>query len=104
MRRVGVSVNKREGDAFHILRAQLWHESPYRFFVKRQPYAAMRVDALGHRETKGARHQRLRLVDRKVILIVAALGTDIEHVTETFRRDQRCPRAPALDDGVGSER
>ena len=101
---IGVSVNKGECDAFHILCAQLWHQRPYGCFVKRQPDATMRVDALGHREAKRARHQRLRLVDRKVILIVAALGADIEHVAKTFRRDQRRLRASALDDGVGCER
>ena len=101
---IGVGMKEGDGDAFHVLRAQSWHQRPHGGFVKRQPHAAMRVDALRHREAKRARHQRLRLVDREIILIVAALGADIEHVAETFRRDQRRLRAPAFDDGVGCER
>jgi hypothetical protein len=93
-----------EGYAFHILRTQLGHEGTHGGFVERQPHGALRVDALGDRETQRARRQRFRLVDRKVVLIVTALGTDIEHVAETLRCDKRRLRTAALDDGVGRKR
>src|SRR3954471_4334848 len=101
---IGIGVEEGEGDAFHILRAQLRHECTHGGFVERQPHGALRIDALGDRKTQGARRQRFRLVDRKVVLIVAALGTDIEHVAKTLRCDERRLRAAAFDDGVGRKR
>ena len=101
---IGIGVKEGEGDAFHIQRAQLRRECTHGGFVERQPHGALRIDALGDRETQGARRQRLRLVDRKIVLVVAALGTDIEHVAKTLRGDQRRLRAAAFDDGVGRKR
>ena len=101
---IGIGVEEGEGDDFHILRTQLGHERTHGGFVERQPHGALRVDALGDRETQSARRQRFRLIDRKVVLIVAALGTDIEHVAEALCRDKRRLRATAFDDGVGCKR
>ena len=64
----------------------------------------MHVDALRHGEPEGARHQRLRLLDGEVILVVAALGRDIERVAKAVGGDQRGARAAPLDDRVGGER
>ncbi len=101
---IGIGVQEGESDAFHFLRAQFGHQCTHGGFVERQPHGALCVDALGDRETQGARRQRFRLVDRKVVLIVAALGTDIEHIAETLRCDKRRLRSAALNDGVGRER
>ena len=101
---IGIGMEEGEGDAFHILRAQFGYQCTHSGFVERQPHGALRVDALGDRETQGAWRQRFRLVDRKVVLIVTALGADIEDVAETLRRDKRRLRAAAFDDGVGRKR
>jgi hypothetical protein len=65
---VGIGVEEGEGDAFHILRAQFGHKCTHGGFVERHPHGALRVDALGDREAQGARRQRFRLVDCKVVL------------------------------------
>src|SRR5229473_1690946 len=101
---IGIGMKEREGDALHVLRAQVGRECAHGGFIERQPHCTMRIDALGDGEAQGARRQWLRLIDRKVVLIVAALSTDIEHVAETFRRDKRRLRAAAFYDGVGCER
>ena len=67
---IGIGVEEGEGDAFHVLRAQLGHECTHGGFVERQPHGALRVDALRDRETQGARRQRFRLVDRKVEVLL----------------------------------
>src|ERR1700742_1058986 len=64
----------------------------------------MGVNALRHGEAERARHERLRLVDREIILVVTALGADIEDITESFGGDQCGLRAPAFDHGVGCKR
>ena len=51
MFRIGIGVKEGEGDAFHILRTQFGRERPHRGFVERQSHRAMRIDALGDRET-----------------------------------------------------
>ena len=73
-------------------------------FVEREPHDALDVHALGHREAERARHERRRLFEEHVVLVVAALVGDLDDVAETFGRDQRGAGALALDDGVGRER
>jgi hypothetical protein len=101
---IGIGMEEGHGDALHVPRAQVGRECAHRGFIERQPHGAMRIDALRDGEAQGARRQRLRLVDRKIVLIVAALSTDIEHVAEALRRDNRRLRAASFDDGVGRER
>ena len=101
---IGIGVQEGDRDALDVQRAQFGRERTHRRFVERQAHGAVRVDALGDGEAQGARRQRLRLVDAEIVLVVAALGADIEHVAKAFGRDQRGLRAAAFDDGVGRER
>ena len=64
----------------------------------------MHVHALGHREAQRPRHQRLGLLDREVVLVVAALVGDIEDVAKALGGQQRRARAAPLDHGVGGKR
>ena len=64
----------------------------------------MNVETLGNGEAQRARHQRARLLDGEVVLVVAALVGDIERVAEPLGGDQRRACAPPFDHGVGGER
>jgi hypothetical protein len=104
VRRVDVGMQIRDRDALDALGAQERHERAHRRLVQRQSHLAVHVDALRHGQAQGARHQRLRLLDGQVVLVVAALVGDIEHVAEPLGRDQRRARAAPLDHRVGGER
>jgi hypothetical protein len=92
------------GDALYAVRLELLSQRRYRALVEGETHLAMDVDAFRHRETPRARHQRPRLLDGEVVLVVAALVGDIEHVAEALGGDQRRAGASPLDDGVGGER
>ena len=91
-------------DALDLQLSQFRRERAHGCFVQREANRAVRVDALGHGEAQAAGRQRLRLVDAEIVLVVAALGRDIEHVAEAIGGDQRGLGAAPLDDGVGRKR
>ena len=64
----------------------------------------MNVDALGDSQAARARHQRHRLFDHDVVLVVTALVTDLEHVPEALGRDQGGACSLTLEDCVGRQR
>lgn len=103
---LGIGVRVQEGDrhALDLQLTQFWRECTDSSFVQREADGAVRIDALGHGKAQAARCQRLRLVDAEIVLVIAALGADIEHVAKAVGRDQRCPGAAALDDRVGRQR
>jgi hypothetical protein len=101
---IGVGVQEGDCDALDLQFTQFGRECAHRRFVEREADGAVRVDALGHGEAQTARRQRPRLIDGEVVLVVAALGADIEHVAKAVGRDQRRLGAAALDDRVGRER
>ena len=74
-----------------------------RGLVQRPQYPAVHVDPLRHHEPALARHERQRLLDHDVVLVVTALVADIEHVAEAFGGDEGGKGALALDDRVGRE-
>lgn len=101
---IGIGMQEGDRDALDLQRTQFRRERLHGCFIQREANRAVRIDALGHGEAQAARRQRLRLVDAEVVLIVTALGADIEHVAKALGRDQRGLGAAPLDDGVGRER
>ena len=97
-------MHEADRDRLDAVILQTRHLRADRRFVERKPHRAVHIDALRHREAQRARHQRLRLLDHEVVLVVAALGCDIERVAKAVRGDQRRARAAPLDDGIGGER
>ena len=75
-----------------------------RRLIEGEAYGPVDVDALRHGEAQAAGHQRLRLVDEDVVLIVAPFVGNLDHVAEALGRDEGGPCPLALDDGVGGER
>ena len=104
MGRIDVGVHERHGHAFDPLGRKLGRHRPHRGLVERQPDLAVHIHALGNGEAQRARHQRPRLLDGEIVLVVAAFVGDIEDVAEALGGDQRRACAPALDHGVGGER
>jgi len=104
MGRVDEAVQEADRDALHALPPQHRDEFMHRVLVERQQHGALVVEPLRHRQAQVARHQRLRQGDVEVVLVVAALVAHRQHVPKPLGRDQRRPRALALDDGVGGER
>jgi hypothetical protein len=101
MGRIDVGVHERHGHAFDALGAELGRDRADGRLVERQPHLAVHIHALGNGEAKRARHQRARLLDGEIVLVVAAFVGDIENVAEAFGGDQGGARAPPFDHSVG---
>ena len=76
----------------------------HRILVERQQHLAAMVQPLRHRQAQAARHQWLRQGDVQVVLVVAALVAEGEHVAEALGGQQGGPGALALDHRIGGER
>src|SRR5262249_8949308 len=104
MRGIHVGMQEADRDRLDAGIAQRGNAGRDRILIERKPDLTVHVDAFRHREAQRARHQWRRLLDRQIVLVVAALGRDIEHVTKAFRSDQGGARPPSLDDGIGRKR
>ena len=104
VRRVHVRMHEADRDRLDAVVLEPRDLGGDRRLVEGQAHLAVHVDALRHGEAQRARHQRLRLLDGEIVLVVAALGRDIERVAKSIGRDQRGARAAPLDDRVGRER
>src|ERR1051325_2617211 len=60
----------------------------------------VRGGALGNRSLQGARDKWLGLRDEKVVEVVAKFARKLQHVAETFGRDQSDLGTSALDQGI----
>ena len=97
-------MDQRDGHRLALFLGDLLRHLLDRAFIEGQTDLAFNVDALGHREAQPPRHQHLRLLDRQVVLVKAALVGNFDDVSKAVGRDQRRLGALALDDGVGRER
>ena len=80
------------GRGFHLRRVQRRHDAP----VAVHPFADL--------QPIPARHQRLWILQKQVVNVVALLGAHLQQVTKAARRDQAERRSVALDDRVGHQR
>ena len=101
---IGVAVQEPDPDALHAELRKVSRHRLDRRLVERLQHPAVDVDPLRHHEPALARHERERLLDHDVVLVVAALVADVEHVAEALGGHQRGECALALDDRVGRER
>ncbi len=104
MRGIGVGMNEGDRDRLDVAAHEVRGDGAHGGFVEREPHHTFDVHALGNGEAQRARHQRRRLFEKHIVLVVAALVGDLDDVAEPFGRDQRGAGALALDDGVGRER
>ena len=104
MRRIGIGMEERDGDAFHAGRLDAGHRVGNRGVVGRQHGRAGMIDTLGQADAPIRRHLR-GAARRQVeaIEVLASAAADIEHVLEAARRHQRHRIDPILDDGVGDQ-
>ena len=56
---------------------------------QRQQHLAASIEPLGNRQTQPPRHQWLRQIDPKIVLLVAVLIAHLEGVAKAFGRHQR---------------
>ena len=101
---VGIAVNEADADALDPEPCEVAGHRLDRRLVQGHQHPTVHVDPLGHRQPALARHQRGRLLEHDVVLVVAALVADVEHVAEALGGHERGERALALDDRVGRER
>ena len=73
-------------------------------FVQCRQFLPLRADPACDRESILARDQWLGQPDVQVVLRKPVLGPHLDHVAEAFRRHQRRPRAPPLDQRIGGQR
>ena len=74
-----------------------------RRLVQRHQHPAADVDPFRHHEPALARHECGGLLDHDVVLVVAALVADVEHVAKALGGHERGERAFSLDDRVGRQ-
>ena len=103
MRRVAEGVEEADRQALDRLARERRDDLAQCRLVEGLQHVALVVEPFRHRQAPAARHQRLGQRDVQVVLVVAALVAEGEHVAETLGRDQRRAGALALDQRIGGE-
>jgi len=103
MRGVHEAVQEADGQRLDALGLQEGDVRAQARLIERAQHLAGVVQALRHRQAPAARHQGLRQLDVEVVLVVAALIAQREHVAEALGGEQRGLRPLALDQRVGGE-
>ena len=98
--RVHMRVDEADRDRLDLARPQLAGHGAYRVFVERPHHDAGVVDALVDLEPVPPPDQRLGRIPQDVVQLRAVRPTDLEHVAEAARRDERRVRSVARDHGV----
>ena len=96
-------MQKADGDAFDFLALEIGREGAHSRFIERQQHAALTIEPLRHGQAQTPGNQRLGQGDVEIVLVVAALVAQRQHVAKAFGRDESRPRALALDDRVGRQ-
>ena len=104
VRRIQKTVEKADGDAFHLLRLEHIERAIDRAHVERRHFAAEPVDAFRHRQPQVARHQHRRVRRAVVPGIGPVAAADLEAVAKTLGGEHAGARALALEQDVGGHR
>ena len=104
MRGVGVGVQKADRHRLDPLGAQHCGGFAQARFIERRQHPPVGGDALAHGQAPRALHQRARLVDQKIILVVAMLVGHLQRIAEARGGDEADLGAAPLDHRVGGER
>ena len=97
---IGIGVHITNGHAFDFRSLEFRDERFDHALVERLQDLARQIDALRHGQAQFPRHQRGRLLDHDVVLVVAALVADLEDVAKPFRRHKRGLGALAFEDRI----
>ena len=104
MRIMRIGVKESDGDRADLIGLQFFHKCGDGCLIERHQDIAIGCQSFAQRVAPRARHQRLGPVDHQVIVIETLLISRLQHVAESFRRDE-CGLGPlALDQRVGGER
>ena len=104
MFRVRIGMQKDNRNCLAALRNQFLRGGAYRVFIKRCDDFTGRGDALGHFQPEIPAHERVRKSDEQIVDIIPLLGSHLQDVTETARRDQPNGGAFALDHRIRDQR
>ena len=88
MIRIGIGVHIPNRDTFYLRCLQYREQCLNHFFVERLQDPTGKVDTLGHWQAQFSRNQGGGLFDHNVVLIVAALITNLENIAEALGRNK----------------
>ncbi len=103
MRRIGVGVDESDRDRLDARRDQRIDSFGGGGQVERLGDIALRIDSLGHGQSKAAWDERLRLLPGEIVEARHAERANLQNVPEPRRADQADPRAATLQDRVGGD-
>ena len=104
MRRVGMGVEKNDGQALSALRDQGGDLGQRGLEVKRDFNTAIGGQAFARLSPPGAIYKGPRHGQEDVVEFVFPFAADLQHIAEACGGDQRGARALALDQRIGEER
>ena len=102
--RVDETVQETDRHTLNLFAHQHRHQGVHGRFVERAQDVALVVESLRHGQPQMARHQRLGQHDVDVVLVVAALIAQRQHIAEPLGGDQRGAGPLALDHRIGGKR
>ena len=101
--RVQIAVEQADRDRDDVLLGQRPRDLVDPVLFQGLQHLAARIQPLLDLEAEIARHERPRLLEMDIVEARPDLAADLQHVAESFGRDERGARRLALDQGVGGD-